>query len=267
MRPTFFLFFAGHNRMSKILRGKGLADAAKAIAFCRVSRRITAAARGSGVALSDALHEAKTLRVPKDLIERALKNASGEGAQLEPCVYEGTVSGVAIIIEALTDNKNRTGAAMRSLLTKAGGSLGPSAWSFKTLGRISIAGSSKDMQFVDNLINVAADSGAIDVEITKDDDNDDDEVVTQGGEGESGGEGVSEEGAIVYCNKDNLGHVRKKLEESKLTILSSQIVRIPESLVSIQEGEEEENLRTLLDALERNEDVQKVDHNASFNNE
>jgi len=264
MRPTTLLF-AGHNRMSKILRGKGLADAAKAIAFSRVSRRITAAARGSGVALSDALQEAKNLRVPKDLIERALKNASGEGALLEPCVYEGTVSGVAIIIEALTDNKNRTGAAMRSILTKAGGSLGPSAWSFKTLGRISIAGSSKDMQFVDNVINVAADAGAIDVEIVKDEDDDsDNEVVSQG---ESGGEGVSEEGTIVYCDKDKLGHVRKKLEESKLTILSSQIVRIPESLVSIQEGEEEENLRTLLDALERNEDVQKVDHNASFNHE
>lgn len=256
---------AGHNRMSKILRGKGLADAAKAIAFSRVSRRITAAARGSGVSLTDALQEAKNLRVPKDLIERALKNASGDGALLEPCVYEGTVSGVAIIIEALTDNKNRTGAAMRSLLTKAGGSLGPSAWAFKVLGRISIAGSSKDAKFMDNVIAAAVDAGAIDVEMNEEEEED----LVAAEEDEKNGEGGvnNNEGAIVFCDKDKLGQVRTKLEELKLSIRSSQIVRIPESLVSIQNEEEEESLRGLLDALERNEDVQKVEHNASFNNE
>jgi len=273
MRRTIFLSLAGHNRMSKILRGKGIADSAKAIAFSRVSRRITAAARAGGggstsVALNDALQEAKNLRVPKDLIERALKNASGDGAVMEPVIYEGTVGSVAILIEALTDNKNRTSAAIRSILTKAGGSLGSSSWAFKVLGKLSIAGSTKDEKFVDAVIAAAADAGALDVEIPEleqgnavmvNEDEDEEE------EDENGKDGRTDEGAIVFCDKEKLGYVRNKLEEAKLVVRSSDIIRIPLSLVSIAACEEEENIQGLLEALERNEDVQKVEHNASFN--
>ena len=253
---------AGHNRMSKILRGKGLADSAKAIAFSRVSRRITAAAR-AGVALNDALQEAKNLRVPKDLIERALKNASGDGAIMEPVIYEGSVRNISILIETLTDNKNRTSAAIRSLLTKAGGSLGSSGWAFKVLGKLSIAGSTKDENFVDAVIAAAADAGALDVEIPELED--DNAVMVNEEEEEDGKDVRTDEGALVFCDKEKLGYVRNKLEEVKLVVRSSSIVRLPNSLVSISEGEEEEEIQALLEALERNEDVQKVEHNVSFN--
>jgi transcriptional/translational regulatory protein YebC/TACO1 len=267
---------AGHNRMSKILRGKGIADSAKAIAFSRVSRRITAAARAGGIgggsstssseALNDALQEARNLRVPKDLIERALKNASGDGAIMETVIYEGSVRNISILIETLTDNKNRTSAAIRSLLTKAGGSLGSSSWAFKVLGKLSIVGSIKDKKFVDAVIAAAVDADALEIEIPElEDDNtvmvnkDDEE------EDEDCEDIITDEDVLVFCEKEKLGYVRNKLEEAKLFVRSSSIVRLPISLVSISEGEEEEKMQALLEALERNEDVQKVVHNVSFN--
>ncbi len=239
---------AGHSKWAQIKHKKAHTDAKRGKAFTKVVKEISVAARiGGGDAdgnprLRAAIEKAKEANMPSENIKRAVMKGTGElpGTTYEESVYEGYgPGGVALLIEVLTDNKNRTVSEVRHILSKQGGSLGEAgcvSWMFEKKGYILVEKTKVDE---DTLISVALDSGADDMKNDPKEDNY--EIITA---------------------PESLGTVQKALQEAGIPISLAEITMLPKSYVSL-EGQAADQMLRLLDALEDNEDVQNV--YANFN--
>ena len=235
---------AGHSKWASIKHKKKVVDARRGQAFTKLARAIQVAAREGGgdpdgnAALANAIQKAKDARMPKDNIERAIAKGTGadaDAAAIEPVVYEGYgPGGVAILVDALTDNRNRTGADMRHAFTSHGGNLGEPgsvAWTFEKKGEL-VADASR---FSEDELMPAIDAGAEDVSL----DGDVWEVVT---------------------GPTDLAAVRAALEEAGVELDSAELVMRPTTRTPVDEGEVGRLMR-LIEALEEHDDVQAVHAN------
>ena len=234
---------SGHSKWSSIKHKKGAADAKRGKLFSKLSRALIVAAREGGpdpagnLALANAIEKARSYSMPKDNIERAIARGSGADADaesFEQVVYEGYgPNGVAVIVEALTDNRNRTASDVRAAFSKHDGNLGGSgavAWLFERRGVILVEADGIDE---DELTLAAADGGAEDVER----------------------DGSS---FRVTSEAEALTTVREAIEQAGIAVESSELTMVPKTTVSLEdEGAAKKTLR-LIDALEENDDVQEV---------
>ncbi len=239
---------AGHSKWKQIKRQKGITDARRSQIFTKLAREIAVAVRQGGAdpnsnfRLRLAIQRAKDQNMPLVNIERAIKRASGEGADanaFHEVAYEGYgPGGAAVFIEALTDNRHRTVGAIRHVFSRNSGNLGESgsvAWLFESKGVIAAeapAGKAEDLALA------AIDAGA-------------DDVKTDGNTLE------------VYTAHDRLEAVRTSLQKAGATIVSAELQMVPKTLTPVDAASAERALR-LIDALEELDDVQKVYTNADF---
>ncbi len=241
---------SGHSKWSTIKHQKGAADAKRGALFTKLSRDLMLAAKAGGAdpdmnfRLRLALDKAKAGNMPSDSISRAVKRGAGggpgSGEDLEEITYEGYgPGGGAILLQAVTTNRNRAAAEIRSTFTKGGGSLGESgcvAWNFETKGVITLE--VPDESRGEELGLLAIDAGAEDIDIE---------------------DGVLE----IHTPPDKLQDVRQALAEENVNPESAQISLVPKSTVLLGSHEAEQTLK-LLDNLEELEDVQKAYTNADF---
>jgi YebC/PmpR family DNA-binding regulatory protein len=233
---------SGHSKWASIKRKKGATDAKRGQLFSKLARAIIVAARDGGpdpagnLALQNAIEKARAAAMPKDNIERAIARGSGTGsdaAAYETVTYEGYgPGGVALFIEALTDNRNRTAADVRHVFTKSDGNLGESgsvAWLFERKGVILVEGQADE----DALMLAAADAGAEDVE-------------------------AEESSYRVTTAPERLHAVRSALEEAGMPIDSAESTMVPKTSVSIEDEAVARKIVRLVDELEDNDDVQAV---------
>lgn len=236
---------SGHSKWSQIKRQKSANDAKRGALFTKVAREITVAARQGGgdpeanYRLRLAVEKARSINMPQDNIRRAIERAlgGGEAEQYEEIVYEGYgPGGVAILVEAATDNRNRTAADVRSVFSKHGGQLagsGAVAWQFEQRGIITVPRDGRD---ADEIALAAIDAGADDV------DTDDPERVE------------------VYTAPGQLETVRRALEAAGLPIESAETAMVARQTISLDPERARAALR-LIDALEELDDVQRVTAN------
>jgi YebC/PmpR family DNA-binding regulatory protein len=235
---------AGHSKWAQIKHKKATVDARRGQLFTKLARAITVAARDGGgdpegnAALANAIEKAKSYRMPKDNIERAIARGTGEGADaaaIESVTYEGYgPGGVAILVECLTDNRNRTAAEIRYLFTRADASLGEPgsvSWMFEKRGVVLV---DADRYSEDDLI-VAIDAGAED-------------VVTEG------------DSLRIVCDPADLRAVRESLERAGVEVQSTEQSMIPKTTVELGPDDARKLLR-LLDALDDHDDVDQVHAN------
>ncbi len=234
---------SGHSKWSSIKHKKGAADAKRGQLFSKLTRAIIVAARDGGpdpdanATLATAIQKARDSSMPKDNIERAIARGSGasaEGESYETVTYEGYGDGgVAVFVEALTDNRNRTAAEIRHTFAKHDGNLGTSgavAWLFERKGVVIVPAADVDE---DDLTLVAADGGAEDVEL----------------------DGSSYQ---VIAAPDDLATVRSALDEAGIAFESAELTMLPKTTVAVEEEGTAKKLLRLMDALEENDDVQAV---------
>ena len=232
---------SGHSKWSSIKHKKGAADARRGQLFSKLSRAILVAAKEGGgdpannLALQNAIEKARSYSMPKDNIDRAIAKGSGADADanaFETIVYEGYgPEGVALIVEALTDNKNRTAADVRHLFAKHGGNLGATgavAWQFERLGVVVVSAEEADEE---ELLLVAADAGADDVQ---------------------------PDGSTfqVTSAPEALSVVREAVEQAGFSIDSAELQLVPKTTVAIDDEAKARQVMRLVDALEENDDVQ-----------
>jgi len=234
---------SGHSKWSSIKHKKGAADAKRGKLFSKLARSIIVAAKEGGgdpaanLALQNAIEKARSYSMPKDNIERAIAKGAGEGgdsAAFESIMYEGYgPEGVAVIVEALTDNKNRTASEVRHAFTKFGGSLGTTgavAWQFERRGVVVVPAAGVDE---DELLLAAADAGAEDVEADGD--------VFQ-----------------VTSATENLSAVRAAIESAGFTVESAELSMVPKTTVVVEDESAAKSVMRLIEALEDDDDVQEV---------
>jgi YebC/PmpR family DNA-binding regulatory protein len=234
---------SGHSKWSSIKHKKGAADAKRGKLFSKLSRALIVAAREGGgdpasnLALQNAIEKARSYSMPKENIERAIARGSGadtDAETFEQVVYEGYgPSGVAILVEALTDNRNRTAADVRAAFTKHDGNLGGSgavAWLFERRGVILVDADRADE---DELTLAAAEGGADDVELD--------------------GSTFS-----VTCAPEALTAVREAIERAGIEVESAELTMVPKTTVSLDEESAAKKTLRLIDALEESDDVQEV---------
>jgi len=238
---------AGHSKWAQIKRQKGANDAKRGALFTKLSREIIVAAKQGGgdpaanFKLRLAIQRAKAANMPNDNIERAIAKATGAGNEdnLEEITYEGYgPGGTAIIVSALTDNRNRTVSEVRHAFARAGGNLGETnsvAWQFEPRGVITIQVNGKDP---DEIALTAIDAGAVDVQVDQDT-------------------------IEVHTAPSDLETVRKALEAAGVEIENTDFSMIPKMTVELDEKTAISALK-LIDALEDLEDVQRVYSNADF---
>ncbi|MHB1317997.1 MAG: YebC/PmpR family DNA-binding transcriptional regulator [Anaerolineae bacterium] len=233
---------SGHSKWASIKRQKGVNDARRGQLFTKLGREIAVAAREGGpdpemnFRLRLVLDKAKQANMPKDNIDRAIKRGSGEGAdaiQMEENMYEGYgPHGTAIIVQVMTDNRNRTVSEVRHAFTRYGGNLGADgsvAWMFSRKGVITLAAGKDDP---DELALVAIDAGASDIETS-------DDIVT------------------VYTEMSDFKAVQEALTTMGFQVTDAQLSWIPQSQITLDEHDAMTILK-LMDALEELEDVQEV---------
>ena len=231
---------AGHSKFKNIQFRKGAQDKKRAKLFSKFAREITAAAKmgmpdpAMNPRLRGAIQAARAQNMPKDNIERAIKKSEeAGGATYEEVRYEGFgPGGVGVIVEALTDNRNRTASEVRSIFTKFGGNLGETgavSFMFEKVGAIEFA---PDKASADAMLDAAIEAGANDVE-------------------------SSEEAHVLYCDPDALHQVVKALEGRFGEPRSVRILWLPKNGVPIDEEAAQKVLR-MIDALEDSDDVQDV---------
>ncbi len=232
---------SGHSKWHSIRHKKGIVDAKRGKMFTKLIKEITVATRmgdpdpETNPRLRTAVATAKAANMPKDNIERAIKKGAGEleGVNYEEITYEGYgPAGAAVMVESLTDNKNRTVADIRYIFSKNSGNMGESgcvSWLFEKRGVILVEGTNKD---VDELLDVALEAGALD---------------------------VNEEGSVFEVTTEFVGldSVKKAIEKSGFEIVTAEITMLPKSTVTLN-GKDAEKMLKLMDALEDNDDVQKV---------
>ena len=234
---------SGHSKWKNILHKKEKTDAQRAKIFTKIGREMAVAVREGGPdpasnsKLRDCIAKARANNVPNDNIRRIIERASGDGATYETITYEGYgPSGVAVIVDTMTDNRNRTAGEMRHYFDKFGGNLGASgcvSWQFDKKGVIIIA---KDELDEDEAMLAFLDAGADDVDA----------------EGE-----VFE----VFTAPDDFSSVREALENGGYTILDANVEMVPQNYITLSSEDDLKNMQKLLDALEDNDDVQNVYHN------
>ena len=242
---------SGHSKWANIKNKKGAADAKRGAVFTKIGREIAVAVKAGGPdpasnsKLRDAIAKAKAANMPGDNIERSIKKASGEltAVNYEENVYEGYAQeGVAVIVETLTDNTNRTSADIRHIFSKCGGSLGTTgcvSYMFEKKGLILVNGTGLHQ---DTYMMEALEAGA-------------DDVVAQDGYFE------------IYTAPADFSAVREAVEANKdYVILDAGVQMIPSNTVT-PSAEAEVKIRRLLDMLEDNDDVQNVYHNAELSDE
>jgi YebC/PmpR family DNA-binding regulatory protein len=233
---------SGHSKWSTIKHKKGAQDARRGKLFSKLSRAIIVAAKEGGpdpagnLALQNAIEKARSYSMPKDTIERAIARGSGQDADagaFETVVYEGYApGGVAMIVEALTDNRNRTASEVRHLFSKHDGSLGESgsvAWLFERRALVLVDGSADE----DELLLAAADGGA-------------DDVALDGSTWQ------------VTASPESLASVREAVEAAGFTVESAELTMAPKTTIEVGEEGQAKKILRLLDALEENDDVQDV---------
>jgi len=234
---------SGHSKWSTIKHKKGAADAKRGKLFTKLSRAIMVAAKEGGsdpatnASLANAVEKARSYSMPKDNIDRAIAKGSGEGpdgAIFETVVYEGYgPEGVAVIVEALTDNRNRTAADVRHLFSKHGGNLGATgavAWQFERRGVVLVPADGVDE---DELFLAVADAGADDVE---------------------------RDGSLFQISSapEQLATVREAVEAAGFGIASAELSMVPKMTVQIGDESTAKRVVRLVEGLEDNDDVQDV---------
>ncbi len=234
---------SGHSKWAQIKHKKASADAKRGKVFTKIVKEISIAARIGGgdpsgnPRLRTAIEKAKEVNMPSDNIKRAIMKGTGElpGVSYEEYLYEGYGSGgVAILIEILTDNKNRTSSEIRHIMSKNGGNLGEAgcvAWMFEKKGYILIEKSKIDEY---SLMSVAIDAGAEDMK------ND-----------------PTEDNYEIITTPENIGKVKASIETSGIPISLSEITMLPKNYATVNEKQGEQIMR-LVETLEDNEDVQNV---------
>ena len=238
---------SGHSKFANIKHKKEKNDAAKGKIFTIIGREIAVAVKEGGpdpnnnYKLATIVAKAKANNMPNDTIERSIKKAAGDGnaTNYEHNIYEGYgPSGTAIIVETLTDNKNRTAANVRSAFTKGSGNVGTSgcvSYMFDTKGQIIIDKEECEME-ADDLMMLALDAGAEDFA----DEEDSFEILT---------------------DPDDFEAVVKALEAEKIEMVSAEVTRIPQTYVTLTSEEDIKKMNRILDLLDEDDDVQNVYHN------
>ena len=235
---------SGHSHWSTIKRKKGAADARRGKVFSKCAKAITVAAKTGGgdpdmnLRLRYAIDEARSVNMPSANIQRAIKKGTGEldgGTQIEEVVYEGYgPGGVAILADAMTDNRNRTSSDVGKLFERHGGNLGQPgcvAWMFSQKGVITVTGFDDEEQLMD----VALAAGAEDLNQTDD-------------------------GFEVLCAPDAFEAAKKALAEAGIPIERAEVSQVPQNYISLGENDARKVL-ALLEGLEDHDDVQKVHSN------
>ncbi len=233
---------SGHSKWHSIKHAKGAADAARGKVFARLSRQIEVAARDGGgdiegnPTLRTMVQKARDASMPKDNIERAIKRGTGEleGVTYESITYEGyATNGVAVYVEVLTDNRNRSGSEVKNVFTRNGGSLaepGAVAWQFERKGVLVL---DKAAAGEDDLMLAALEAGADDIV----DLGDTWQVTTPPGE---------------------LHRVQTALEEAGIAVSSADLTMLPSTTVELDEASKAKSVLRVIDALEEHDDVQNV---------
>jgi YebC/PmpR family DNA-binding regulatory protein len=242
---------SGHSKWSQIKRAKGAADAKRGQLFTKLGREISVAARDGGgpdpeanARLRLAIQRAREANMPMDTIDRAIKRGAGGGdaAALEEIVYEGYgPHGAAILIEAMTDNRNRTVAEIRNVFTRGGGSLGESgcvAWLFDNRGIISIHPEGADP---DDVALKAIDAGADDFRVDTD-------------------------GIEIYTDPAQVDNVRAALEQDHVTVSAAETAMVPKTTLEL-EPKDTVSVLKLMERLEELDDVQRVYSNLELSEE
>ncbi|HEV2427723.1 MAG TPA: YebC/PmpR family DNA-binding transcriptional regulator [Acidimicrobiales bacterium] len=232
---------SGHSKWATTKHRKGAKDAARAKVFAKLIRQVEVAARDGGgdpagnANLRTMIAKARESSVPIDTIERAIKRGTGEieGVRYEPVTYEGYApGGVAVIVETLTDNRNRTGAEIRHLFSRFGGSIaepGSVAWQFDRKGALEVAKPVDE----DQLLEWVADAG---------------------------GENFTDEGEAyqVTTEPHDLAAVRDALEGHGVKVTSAELTMIPQNVVPVADEGEAKRVLRLVDAIDEHDDVQNV---------
>ncbi|MBQ7584455.1 MAG: YebC/PmpR family DNA-binding transcriptional regulator [Lachnospiraceae bacterium] len=238
---------SGHSKFANIKHKKEKNDAAKGKIFTIIGREIAVAVKEGGpdpannFKLATVIAKAKANNMPNDTIERGIKKASGEGSNVnyEYCTYEGYgPAGIAIIVNALTDNKNRTAASVRSAFSKGKGNMGTPgcvSFMFDEKGQIIVDKEECEMES-DDLMMTALDAGAEDFK----EEDDSYEIITSPGDFDT---------------------VREKLEKEGVAMVSAEVAMLPQNYVTVDSDEDKTALQRLLDLLDEDDDVQAVYHN------
>jgi len=241
---------SGHSKWHSIKHKKAKVDAARGKVFTKIIKELTVAARvgggdpGMNPRLRVAVSAAKGANMPAKNIENAIKKGTGEmpGVVYEDVIYEGYgPGGVAVYIDAVTDNKNRTVAEVRFMLSKSGGNLGENgsvAWMFERKGMITV---SKDNNTEDQLFELSIECGAEDME-------------------------TSDDSFIIYTSFEDFNQVRADLEENNVEIDSAELTMIPKNTVQV-EGKEAEQLMKLMEQIDDHDDIQNVYANFDIEDE
>jgi len=240
---------SGHSKWATIKRQKGKTDAKRGIAFTKLSNAITLAVKaGGGIGdpnqnfkLRLSIETARNANMPKENIERAIARAAGKQAEdMQEVVYEGFgPGGVGIIVEAATDNKNRTSSEVKNVFDKNGGNMvqpGAVSYQFKQMGQLIL---DKNGKSLDDIFLIAADSGAEDVE------EQDDEI-------------------FVYTKTSDLAKVKDSLSKEGITVKEMELIRKPTVFVTLDE-EAFNKVTNILEKLEELDDVQKTYSNFDIN--
>lgn len=236
---------SGHSKWSTIKRKKEKTDQQRAKVFTKIGREIAMVVKAGGpdpssnAKLRDAITKAKANNVPNDNIERIIKKAAGEtgGSNYEEIVYEGYgPNGIAVVVETLTDNRNRTAGDLRHYFDKCGGNLGQNGsvmFMFERKGQIVIEAEGKDE---DTVMEAALEAGA-------DDFNSDGDVFE------------------IYTDANEVGKVAAELEAKGYTFLSAEAAYLPTTTTELNDEESVTKMEKLIDMLEENDDVQNIWHN------
>ncbi|KEI97504.1 transcriptional regulator [Clostridium botulinum A2B7 92] len=239
---------SGHSKWHNIQAKKGKVDAKRGKIFTKIGKEIVVAVKQGGPSadsnprLRDVIAKAKANNMPNDTIERSIKKASGElnAVDYETITYEGYgPAGIAVLVDVLTDNKNRSAGNVRYAFTKQGGNMGSTgcvSFMFQSKGQIVIE--KKDGLDEDELMMMALDAGAEDFES-------EDEVY------------------VVTTSQEDFGTVREALESEGLEFLEAEVKMVPDTYTAIDE-ETATKFQKMLDVLEDDDDVQNVYHNAEF---
>jgi YebC/PmpR family DNA-binding regulatory protein len=241
---------SGHSKWATIKHKKGAADKARAKVFAKLIRQVEVAAREGGPdpdanpSLRTMFQKARDNSVPIDTIERAIKRATGglEGVIYESITYEGYApGGIAVLVEVLTDNRNRTSAEVRNAFTKMGGSMaepGAVAWQFERKGIVLADRTAAE----DDLMLLALDAGA---------------------------EDIADDGEVwrVTTPPTDLHTVRAAIEEGGVAVSSSELTMVPTATIAVDEADVAKKVLRLIDALDDNDDVQDVYANFDISDE
>ncbi len=237
---------SGHSKWANIKHRKGKTDAKRGHAFTKLGREIAIAVKNGGAdpvsnsKLRDVIAKAKSINMPNDNILRSIKKASGDedGAQYEEIVYEGYgPAGVAVILDVLTDNRNRAAGDIRHFFDKYGGNMG-------TTGCVSFLFDQKGQLLVEN-------EGTTE----------DDELMLQALEAGAEDFLAETEYYEILTAPEDFSKVREALESEGISFVSAEIVRLPKTYTVIQDPEAVENMEKLIDKLEDHDDVQNIWHN------